>query len=565
MTLLRRHWPLAILLLIVLGGAFFRFWQLDIIPPGVYPDEAKNANDALTSLRSGEYPLFYPENNGREGLYLWLIAFSFSLFGVSVASLKFVSAIVGTATIVAVYAMVQQFFLFAARDTAARVRLQFSHFAISAAALLTSGMVAFSFWHINFSRIAFRAIFVPFLLAAALALTFHGLRTRNIFSIIASALLWGLGYYTYIAFRVSLVIPLFLIGATFLVYLFQKRPPLNLSFPKRVLVEDGWWRWKVWGVVFAATVAPIGYFFLVNASAFSSRSSGISVFDAAQPLQALLGSLGVHLQMFFFMGDGNWRHNFAGEAQLPAPLAILFALGIIYAIWTCVEALRYRNWSLLTAQLTVAGGFLALLAPAFLTTESVPHALRAIGTIPFVYLYTAFGFLLLVRLIFPHRYHRGSVWPFGIATCLMVLIALASFQFNHYFVDWGKNDAVADAFSASYVAIGEHINDMEYGRAAYVVENVGGVAVTYPEEVRTGRNPILAMPAQTTLFIQQTGERGLHNTEYVTPGELPLLLDGPTSILPLNATEEMKQFLRVRYPHGEEVQHDRFWEWSVGD
>lgn len=563
MKSLSKHWPLLILLLIVAGGAFLRFWQLGEMPPGVYPDEAKNANDVMVSLQTGTYPLFYPENNGREGLFLWLIALSFQWFGVSVAALKIPSAIIGTLTIVAVYALTKQFFLYAQRDALAKVHLQFSHFAVSAAALLASGFVAFSFWHINFSRIAFRAIFVPLLLSAALAFTFHALRTRNIFSIVASAFLWGIGYYTYIAFRVSFVIPLFVIGTTFAIYLLQNPPFKTQGWWKRMYITDGWWKWDVWGVVFLATIAPIAYFFATNPNTFSSRSGGISVFDSEQPLQALLSSIGLHLQMFFFMGDNNWRHNIAGEPQLLWPIAILFLLGIVYAFWTTYEGVRYRNWSLVIAQCALAGWFVALLAPAFLTIEGAPHALRSIGVIPVVYLYAAFGFLLLVRLIFSQRYYRGSVWPFGIVACVMALLALASFQFNNYFVTWGKNPIVADAFSASYVAIGEYINGLEYGTHAYVIENVGGVAVTYPQDVRDANSPLLPMPAQTTLFIQQTSTRGLTNSHYLTMNELPFTIKTPAVLIPLNATETTKQTLRMRYPQGDEILEADFWGYSI--
>jgi len=563
MKLLRNHWPLLILLLIVAGGAFLRFWQMGEIPPGVYPDEAKNANDVLVSLQSGTYPLFYPENNGREGLFLWLIALAFKWFGVSVASLKLPSAIIGTLTIVAVYALTKQFFLYAQRDMNASVRLQFSHFAVSAAALLASGFVAFSFWHINFSRIAFRAIFVPFLLAAAMAFTFHAARTRNLLSISAAAFLWGIGFYTYIAFRVSIVIPLFVIGATFILYFFQNPPFKTAGWLKRMYITDGCWKWDIGAAVFAATVAPIAFFFATNPGTFTSRSGGISVFDAPQPFTALLSSISLHLQMFFFMGDNNWRHNVAGEAQLLWPIAILFLFGILYALWTTYEGLRYRNWSLVIAQGALALWFVALLAPAFLTTEGAPHALRAIGVIPVVYLYAAFGFLLLVRLVFPKQYHRGSVWPFGIIACVMALLALASFQFNNYFITWGKNPAVADAFSAPYVTMGKYVNDLEYGTHAYIIENVGGVAVTYPAAVRDGNTPLLAMPAQTTIFIQQTSRRGLTNSHYLTMEELPFALQTPAVIIPLNATETTKKTLRMRYPQGDEFIEERFWGYSV--
>jgi len=59
-----------ILTAILLLAAFFRFWQIGAIPPGLYPDEAMNGNNALEALETGDYKVFYSDNFGREGLFI---------------------------------------------------------------------------------------------------------------------------------------------------------------------------------------------------------------------------------------------------------------------------------------------------------------------------------------------------------------------------------------------------------------------------------------------------------------------------------------------------------------
>ena len=86
-------------LIVLIIAIFFRLWKLDSIPPGLYPDEAMNTTDALKTLNNNEYRLFYPENNGREGIFMWLIAFSFYVFGASVWSFRIVSALIGILTV----------------------------------------------------------------------------------------------------------------------------------------------------------------------------------------------------------------------------------------------------------------------------------------------------------------------------------------------------------------------------------------------------------------------------------------------------------------------------------
>lgn len=132
-----------LLILILFIAAFFRLWQLNSIPPGLYPDVAINGNDALDSLKTGNFKVFYPENNGREGLMMWLIALSFSVFGVSIWSIKITAAIVGIFTVLGLYLFTKELF------NSQIVKQSNSQFV----ALLSSFFLAISFWHTNFSRI----------------------------------------------------------------------------------------------------------------------------------------------------------------------------------------------------------------------------------------------------------------------------------------------------------------------------------------------------------------------------------------------------------------------------
>ncbi|MBI2052958.1 MAG: hypothetical protein HYT34_01810, partial [Candidatus Ryanbacteria bacterium] len=88
--------PRYIVLLLVLAVAvFFRFWHLSSIPPGLWADEAMNGNNASEALKTGDFKIFYPENNGREGLFINLQALSVGLLGHSAFALRLVSAIFG--------------------------------------------------------------------------------------------------------------------------------------------------------------------------------------------------------------------------------------------------------------------------------------------------------------------------------------------------------------------------------------------------------------------------------------------------------------------------------------
>src|SRR3990172_1600358 len=99
-----------LIFLIVALGFFLRIYNIDNTPPGVYPDEAVNGIDALRANASGDYQWFYPDNQGREGLMMNLIAILFKFFGVSVLTLKLPAIIFGTLAILGTYLLGKELF-----------------------------------------------------------------------------------------------------------------------------------------------------------------------------------------------------------------------------------------------------------------------------------------------------------------------------------------------------------------------------------------------------------------------------------------------------------------------
>ena len=138
-----------LLILIVIIAAFLRLYNIippvGGLPPGLYPDEAMNGNNALEAISTRDYKVFYPENNGREGLFINIQALSIFLFENFPWALRIVSAIFGILTVLGIYFLAKEIFN-------------------KNIALLSAFLLATSFWHINFSRIGFRAIMAPFFL-----------------------------------------------------------------------------------------------------------------------------------------------------------------------------------------------------------------------------------------------------------------------------------------------------------------------------------------------------------------------------------------------------------------
>ena len=354
---------LIFLLIILAIATFFRLWQLDSIPPGLYPDVAINGNDALDSLKNGDFKVFYPENNGREGLFMWLIAASFSIFGVSIWSIKIVAALIGTLTVLGLYLLTKELFL------------KWNENISRSVALLSSFFLAISFWHTNFSRIGFRGILLPFILVFGFYFLFRGFREKKILYFVISGFLLGLGFYTYISYRfIILLLPLILL---FWWFIYRKQ---NLQ--KKFLFSIFYFLFSIFIVAI-----PIGVYFLQNPQDFVSRAAPISILATENPIKEFGKSLVLHLGMFNFYGDPNWRHNFSGSPMLFWPIGILFLIGFLFSIKELIEFRKHKNLS----SVSLLSWFFIMLLPGILTYEGIPHALRTIGVIPVVYIFVGLG------------------------------------------------------------------------------------------------------------------------------------------------------------------------------
>ena len=80
------------LLTLVALGLFLRLWQIGDPPFGFHTDEGHNALDAWRIANEGWRPIFLDRNNGREPLYMYLMAASMAVLGPSIASARVAGA-----------------------------------------------------------------------------------------------------------------------------------------------------------------------------------------------------------------------------------------------------------------------------------------------------------------------------------------------------------------------------------------------------------------------------------------------------------------------------------------
>ncbi len=505
-----------ILLLIIAIAIFFRFFQLSSIPPGLYHDEAINANEAFFSLKNSNYSIFYPENNGREGLFIWLISLSFSVFGASIWALKFVPAIIGTLTVIGLYLLTKELFSLSTNYKPQAVNI----------ALLSSFFLAISFWHVNFSRIGFRAILIPLLLTYSFYFLIKGFRKQSKSSLILSGFAFGLGFYTYTIFRLAVL----LLGTVLLLfYVLYKKENLRKNFFKSA------------SYILLATLIisiPIGIYYLNNPENFLGRTGQVSVFAQENPIKAFIQSMLVHLASFNFYGDANWRHNFSGSPQLSLSIGILFLIGIFISFRELISSLKQKSYSLSIIHLILISWLLIMTIPAALTYEGIPHALRMIGTIPVAYIFAALG----AYQIYHWLKSKMSDKKLLTVICLLFLSFLISSQFQKYFIDWTNNNETKNAFSYDYLKIGNHLNSLSDNVQKIIIVNASGVSVPYPDG--------LPMPAQSIIFIENA-EYGRIRSFYILEKDLNKIgIEKPAVIIPMHYNEELFKKITTLFPQG---------------
>lgn len=531
-----------ILLGIILSVAVvFRFWQFTEFPPGLYPDEAVNGVNGLQAVETGNYQVFYSDNNGREGLWMNIQGLASKALGPSPWALRLPGMIVGVLTVLGLF--------FLAREIAG------DEVALVAAALLAS-----SFWHTVFSRMAFRAILLPFVLVWLFYFFIRGLKRGTVSDFVLAGLFFGLGFHTYISFR---IVPFLFVGLVVVLAILKVRGVWQPRFC--------WWCALGLLVIAALTVAMPMILYLANhPEDMGGRTGGISVWTADSPLRAIAISSAATFGQFNILGDRNWRHNFAGRPELFWPAGIMLVAGIAIGFRYLFVLFRSRAaiatishdearpaWLRIFGAWLVFGWFFALMVPAILSREGLPHALRTIGAIPAAYLLAGFGTWLswkwlrlrvmgwlegfLVRdpsleFLRP-RLERIRRW-FGILLAAF-LMWHAAIEGVTYFIRWAPHPAVAAAFAADKTELANYLNTVPEDVSVYLVVNAPSLNING-----------ISLNAQPVVYLTWR-KPNIHYVTFETLDQIPADVTRAEIILLDNNRRLLGRIKEERFPRGE--------------
>ncbi|MBN2007001.1 MAG: glycosyltransferase family 39 protein [Anaerolineae bacterium] len=494
---------------LLLASALVRGWNLGRIPLNLGGDEGTQLLAGLQLLR---HPMQNPFATGWYSvptMSFFLYGVGMRIWGATIAGGRALSVVVGTLTVLTTFLL--------GRAVGGRK-----------AGWVAALVVAFSAYHIHFSRLASNQILDPFIGTLSFWLVWVALRDRSVFDNRISpawgvaGMVAGFGWYAYFGARwVTVLIAIVLGWRALLESRFLKRHYRGLFlFAAGMLV----------------VTLPLWGWYLVHPSAFSERYNAVSIFisgwvDLSRELtgkttfQSLLEQFWKSVTAFHLTPDPTFWY-YPQRPLLDFVTGALMLVGMI-AVW-----LRW-NWPGRSMTLI---WFWSTLIMAWVLTENPPSSQRGLLLIPAVGLLVAWGVLALEEVF--ARYRRALTVLLGV--CLVVGVVLnLGFYFNVYTPRRAYgNPMAAKASDFARYALVHPIGGMTYfmgapelywdfGVLAFLLRDQPGVDVQ-PGEIPQN----VVKPARFVFLPSRAGEAALIQSQYpggkltnlVTEDEQPVVL-----------------------------------------
>jgi hypothetical protein len=449
---------------VVVIGLFLRVQGIDVIPRGLNNDEAINAIEAAEIVEGKPFSTITERGLNRETMFHYLAAASYeyprisltllrampAVFGLQarlindplidqVLPLRAVSIAAGTLTLLALY-------LFARRRFGWHV------------ALLAAALLAFSPWHLLYSRAGLRSILAPLFALGAAALF---LRARDS-GRLHDHLLWsgvvGLGLWSYTSFR---AVPLAL--AAFLLMTLPAgwgKRASGQARTMRPLLIGGGVAVVLAGVLWGFSPLTLGDFLFRGAYATlpPDTSWGANLLHAFTMINYFPSRYAV-IQSDAFISDGvSTTFGSIGLEPEAIVTAALATLGLFYAGW---RGLRRGGPAACTLPVLCV---LALLCTVGWTGPSLT---RMLLNVPWFCLFAALFAWRVYEDIAALR-RPITVWAGGAALVGMVLLACAQ-GFSNYFLQAGRSRHAMENFGPTQTIMGMFVRTLPQDQSVYVL------------------------------------------------------------------------------------------------
>jgi hypothetical protein len=400
---------------ILLVGLALRFYRIESLPYGLWRDEARHGLAALRIIEDPGYrPVFVPAADiPAAGLYAFVPGIL--AFGIAPWTLRVTTTLAGFLTLIP-FALLARW-LTRRTDTA----------------LVATGLLAASAWHLNVGRLGFTVVFEPLCEITTLVLLARGLNAstgavRRALWLGLAGLCLALTLQTYHSGRMAVVL------AAAFVLLFRERNDRGRNALLRLAPAVA---------VFVLAMTPLAVYAWSHAREVNARVGQAFLVSHAltngeAPLAALDDSLGRHLLMLHARGDTAGRHNLPGQPQLEPLAGLGFLLGVAALLRRRREpAMRFL---LLACAVTVI--------PSLMSVDG-PRATRAVSLLPYAIIVAAVGWETLIASV------ARRVW-----IPVALTVASAAFSFWSYFVAAPRDEAVWRSFSPIETQIGVYLRSV---------------------------------------------------------------------------------------------------------
>ena len=379
-------------------GCIFRFLNLATLPNGIWVDEAKNGVDALISLHEGQLKIVYTRFFPREGLYVWLLTVTHFFIEPSQLALRLPAAITGCLTIITTYFMSSDL----SRQSKLANKQESALIGLIAAALIST-----LYLHINFSRIAFRAILDPFFITLTTSLIIRSLRpnSNKLFSLFTGVIA-GFGILGYIAYKSMFIAYIFLIFSLIIRYKYK-------TVKQGLLLILG---------TIIGTLPLVTYIFLYP-SAYFKRLEAVTQEASGFQWDIFLSNFILIIKSIWGDGDPNGRHNLDAMPILPLALVVFLAIGFITIVVLTIHK-RLNNILIIFVGLSL----ISTVSISAISIGGQPHALRSIGVLIPVIFIVAVGIERTMQVI---KFNSAKA---QLMTLTIVLLYLSANTYHNYFV-----------------------------------------------------------------------------------------------------------------------------------
>ena len=449
------------------------------IPFGFHTDEGHNALDAWRIANEGWRPAYLPGNNGREPLYMYLIAACLKVFGPTIRAARFAGFIAGMLALAAQYYLVRALPFKDSRKIA----------------LYSSAFLALTFWPIAQARYALRANLLPFWVALLLLFWWRSLKSKAPRHAFLNAALAGLSIaaavHTHITGRFLAII---LIGSAVWELIFTSSIGEDATLsrsdspnqdstgdlpsiqPRRLQILAS--LVIALGIALAGSWPQIAYF-QSHPEMVGYRAEQVSILNPEVNEGDLLGTFSENawniVQMPVLRGDTSWYHNIK---RRPVWNGVFDRVAFLIGLWVLILMLfgrRGRNQQSLAVLLLLTAGITS--APS-LFSMGAPNYVRLTGLWPVLFLVPALGLDSGVRWVQAKAHVRESdpeaasedhadrngqfdnarseKWwadPRQLATLTIVLLGLVTAY--DYFGRYAPRSEVYTAFNAAAVERGQ--------------------------------------------------------------------------------------------------------------